>query len=447
MFPFKKVVSLFIFFGFFLPVFSIYAGKILYEKDIAPIIQKKCAPCHHQGQAAPFQLLNYQEVSSHAKMISFVVANRIMPPWPADPSYSHFINEKILRKGEIDTLLQWVNTGMLAGDTSYLKTIVFENAVQDKPDLVVKMKRPLSLKGDNKDRFYVMKFPVEVKRDTFLKSIEFHPGNVKIVHHMNAHLLRYETGKKRTLFEGESLIQHDESSDMSMIHQKLALLNDDGSYPTLTPSVCNYLPGMNKVHYPKGIGGYSLNKKSTIYLNDIHYGPTPIDEIDSSYFNLYYGTKPERPTAELILGTLGRSAIVPEFIIPADSVKKFKTELQIQSDISILSINPHMHLIGKVFYAYAISPQGDTIPLIRIPQWNFRWQYVYTFPSMLKIVKGSRIIAEGIFDNTNGNIENPYHPPRKITGRNGSMKTTEEMFQFIITYLPYHAGDEKISLE
>ncbi|MBL7930619.1 MAG: hypothetical protein JNL60_01885, partial [Bacteroidia bacterium] len=55
----------------------------------------------------------------------------------------------------------------------------------------------------------------------------------------------------------------------------------------------------------------------------------------------------------------------------------------------------------------------------------------------------------GTYDNTNKNPNNPYHPPRTITQGDGveSMKTTEEMFQFIFTYMPYKEGDEKIDLE
>jgi hypothetical protein len=30
--------------------------------------------------------------------------------------------------------------------------------------------------------------------------------------------------------------------------------------------------------------------------------------------------------------------------------------------------------------------------------------------------------------------------------KNGSMSTKDEMLQFIVTYLPYQAGDENISL-
>jgi hypothetical protein len=116
-------------------------------------------------------------------------------------------------------------------------------------------------------------------------------------------------------------------------------------------------------------------------------------------------------------------------------------------DMSILTINPHMHLLGKKFWAYALTPQGDTIPLIRIPKWDFRWQYFYTFKKIVKVPKGSIIRAVGVYDNTARNSKNPFNPPQTVQERNGSMRTTDEMFQFIITYLRYQAGDENIPLE
>jgi hypothetical protein len=106
-----------------------------------------------------------------------------------------------------------------------------------------------------------------------------------------------------------------------------------------------------------------------------------------------------------------------------------------------------MHLIGKSFLAYAIKPSGDTIPLIRINNWDFRWQYFYQFKTLLKLSRGTIIYVEGVYDNTASNPNNPFSPPKEIREREGSMKTTDEMFQLIITYVPYQVGDENISLE
>jgi hypothetical protein len=56
------------------------------------------------------------------------------------------------------------------------------------------------------------------------------------------------------------------------------------------------------------------------------------------------------------------------------------------------------------------------------------------------------IIVEGVFDNTTNNPNNPNSPPKTISDKNKTMKTSDEMFQFIITWMPYKPGDEKIEL-
>ena len=70
---------------------------------------------------------------------------------------------------------------------------------------------------------------------------------------------------------------------------------------------------------------------------------------------------------------------------------------------------------------------------------------------MLKIPAGSVVYIEAEFDNTTQNPNNPYNPPQEIRERldNGGagMRTTDEMLQFIITWLPYQVGDEHVSLE
>jgi hypothetical protein len=146
------------------------------------------------------------------------------------------------------------------------------------------------------------------------------------------------------------------------------------------------------------------------------------------------------------MGTLGVSKIEPALIIPPDKITSYTSKCTIDKDISILTVNPHMHLLGKSFKAYALTPQQDTIRLIHIPRWDFNWQFFYTFKKMLKIPAGSTIVVEGVFDNTSNNPFNPHHPPREVRDNNGSMRTTDEMFQFIVTYLPYETGDENRSL-
>jgi hypothetical protein len=422
--------------------------QVTFAQHIAPIIHQNCTKCHIEGEAGPFTLVSYTDVKKRGSLIKYLTKERIMPPWPADASYSHFADEMVLTDDEIILISRWVDEGMLSGDTTLLETP--EKIVKDihfgKPDLIITVPR-VEIKGNNQDLFLVMKIPYEIPNDTFVRAIEFVPGNKKLVHHVNTHLLQYAEGKKKNVNEGKRWLNQDQANSQT-IHKELGILQDDGSYPKMTPSVSNYLPGAMHSFYPEEIGGYTFPKKGALYLNDMHFGPSAIDTYDSSYYKIYFGSKPPvRPVSEFQIGTLGIAPVEPELVIPAGEVKTFHIEATMSEDISLISIVPHMHLIGKKFLTYAVKQSGDTIPLIRINNWDFRWQYFYKFKKLLKIPKGTTIYVEGIYDNTADNPNNPFSPPREIRERNGSMKTTDEMFQLIITYVPYQKGDEKFDLE
>jgi mono/diheme cytochrome c family protein len=420
-----------------------------FNQEIAPIVFKNCAPCHRPGEAGPFPLLTYEDVVKKAKTIEAVTQDRYMPPWPADPAYSHFLSERVLRNEDIQTIKRWVENGMPEGDPAKRPSPpeFHQDSNYGKPDLVVKMKEPLRIPGDNKDHFMVIKIPYEIPQDRFVRAIEFVPGNRKLIHHMNAHIVQYDEKKSKPM-EGPTVVNRESLKTLEESYAAIKLLNDDGSYPDLIKSVANYLPGgVSPAGYPDGIGGWTLSRKGAFLMRDIHYGPSPVDTEDQSYFNVFFTDKPPvRPTLELQMGTLGISEIVPPLVIPPNVVKMFTTTTIVPEDISLLTVNPHMHLLGKSFEAFAVTPDSRTIPLIKIPKWNFRWQYFYTFPKMVKIPKGSKISVIGVYDNTADNPNNPFSPPREIIGTNGSMRVTDEMFQLIMKYLPYQPGDENISL-
>ncbi len=425
--------------------------KITFSEHIAPIIYKNCTTCHRPGEAGPFSLLNYQDVATRGKLIKFVTQSRFMPPWPADASYSHFIDEKVLSNDEITMITTWVDAGCIKGDTTKLpKLPSFPIGSQlGKPDFIIKLRDSYKIKGNGKDLFLLMRVPYEIPKDTFISAIEVVPDNRKLVHHVNAQLLSYDFDKRKDVFKGNTVIDLNDYPEKLQAYKALELPNDDGvTFPLMTQSVTNYLPGVTPPIYPDGIGGFRMVRKGAIFLKDIHYGPSRVDTSDQTTFNVFYANKPsKRPTQEFQMGTFGVSPTVPALVIPPDTIMTFTSEYTIGIDISILTINPHMHWLGKSFWAYAVTLTGDTIPLIKINKWDFRWQYFYTFKKMLKIPKGSTIHSIGVYDNTRHNPNNPFSPPRLVAERDGSMRTSDEMFQFIVTYLPYQNGDENISLD
>lgn len=420
-----------------------------FSVHVAPIIYKNCSPCHQPGGAAPFSLLNYEQTAKKAKMITFVTASGYMPPWPADKNYSHFINERGLTQDEKNILKNWYENQCPPGDTAGMKVPewVFSKSVLGKPDMIINAQQ-IQVLNDNKDRFYLLKMPYQMPKDRFVKSVEFVPSQVKYVHHVNGHYLSFNDHTNPML--GNRLIDI-ESPNYKNEFEKMDMLNADGTMPFRVHSAFNYLPGAFGVKYPNGIGGFLMTKNGAFVANDIHFGPSTKACIDSSKLYIYFSDKaPERPTYEIMLGTNGVSEIVPPLQVPAGKITKHVTQVTIYNDISVLTVNPHMHLIGSKFKAYALKPNGDTVNLIHIPKWQFRWQYFYTFTHPVRIPKGSTIVVEAEFNNTAANPDNPFSPPQHIGERldrgGASMRTTDEMLQFIITYMPYQKGDELIDL-
>lgn len=425
-----------------------------FTKDIAPIIFENCTPCHRDDGAAPFSLTNYNQVNRKKKTILKVTQSGYMPPWPADRNYSHFIGERYLTAQQKDLIKQWINTGALEGNAEDLPPLPTFSSVSriGEPDTTVWFDS-IFIEGNSRDRFYIATLPIELPEDKYVRAMEFLPNKNNLVHHMNGRLLNYEDDKKETVFGGERLLNLEVSEkDYNEQFEALKLANDDGSRPQQINSAVNYLPGVEGTLYPEGIGGFKINKKSILIADDIHYGPISKGKWDHSHVNIFFSDEPpKRPINEVMLGTNGEGKIIPPLVIPPNQITKHIVFLEIPQDISVLTINPHMHLLGKSFKAYALRPNGDTIRLINIPRWDFRWQYFYTFPKMLKIPKGSVVYVDAEFDNTLDNPNNPYNPPQEIRERyefgGAGMRTTDEMLQFIITWLPYQEGDENVSLE
>jgi hypothetical protein len=418
--------------------------------EVAPLFRAHCMPCHRAGQAGPFPLISYNDVRRKAKTVRKMVVNRWMPPWPADTAYTRFLGERALPERPIALIVKWVDQGCLVGDTTQLPPLpVFpEGSLLGKPDAVVWLPDSFHIPGDGRDRFMIAKAPFELPRDTFLRAVEFVPGNRQLVHHMNGAMVSYVPRAKTGNMLPTGYIHADSTGSLNA-YRLLHLQNDDGSWPELTPNMVNYLPGLAPAFYPPGIGGLRIHREGAFLMNTLHYGPSHKDTIDRSRFNLWFtDTPPQRPMRELALGTLGMSPVVPPLIIPPDTVMSFTTSMSVPKDISVLTVNPHLHLLGKHFLAYAVTPRGDTIPLIRINDWDFRWQYAYTFTHMLHIPKGSVIRVEASFDNTANNPNNPYDPPRLVREpATGSMRTTDEMMQFFVNYVDYRPGDEGIGLK
>src|SRR5215470_10844031 len=74
---------------------------VTFTRDVAPILWKNCADCHHPGHVAPFPLLTYKDAAKRATFIRDITASRRMPPWKAEAGFGVFHGERHLTEAQI----------------------------------------------------------------------------------------------------------------------------------------------------------------------------------------------------------------------------------------------------------------------------------------------------------------------------------------------------------
>ena len=420
------------------------AQQVTFYKDVQPIIQTKCSPCHKPDKAAPFSLLTYDDVAKRASFIKEVVQSKFMPPWKADNKYVHFVNDRSLTQKEINLIVSWIDNkvpeGKPAANSSF-KDSVFENtAYKHKPDLVLKMQDSFLVKGDALERFIIFKIPFELKDSENVEAVEFFSNNEKLVHHAN-YEFHEVADTSIDIYKTDNLINLTED-DRKKYEQYLPYRKTIAYYG-------GWIPGSSYETFPKDFG-WVMPKRGVILLT-VHYAPETKDAKSICGVNLFFKATPVKRSVKIISfgsGGIGEHEINPSpFYVPANKTKTFTLDVTNPGeDFSIMDVWPHMHYIGKEFTAYLTTANGDTTHLVHIPDWDFRWQEIYRFQHLIRVPKGSTLHIIGTYDNTTNNPLNPFNPPQTIWSF-GDMKSTDEMLTLMMVFLPYEKGDENITLQ
>jgi tetratricopeptide (TPR) repeat protein len=108
-------------------------------------------------------------------------------------------------------------------------------------------------------------------------------------------------------------------------------------------------------------------------------------------------------------------------------------EFRIAADVDLLAIYPHAHYLGKELRASAALPDGTSQTLIFIPRWDLNWQAVFYYADPVFLPKGTVVSMQYLYDNSEANPANPFHPPQRVEGGN---RTTDEMAHLWLQVLP-----------
>ena len=396
-------------------------GTVTFAKDLAPIIFQNCAPCHRTGQSAPFNLLSYEEVKKKAKLIGEVTERRYMPPWLPEHGYGQFAGERWLSVDDIGLIKQWLAEGAEEGKASDLPTLPKwpEGWELGQPDLTVTLSSDYLLAPEGRDVYRNFLVPIPTSERRYVKAVEFHPGNNKVVHH--------------------AFIEIDATRQSRHLADQISPPGFDGmrlpeSVQMPGGQMLGWQPGKPPYVSPEGLS-WVLEPNSDLFLQ-LHLHPSGKPESVRSSVGFYFTDKPPTNTAFRI--NLQRYTLD---IPPGAKDYSIENRYVLPVDVRLLRILPHTHYLGKELQGYAILPDGAKKWLILIKNWDFNWQGDYRYSEPVFLPKGTTLVMHFSYDNSTDNIHNPRKPPKRV--RYGP-QTTDEMGELWLQVLPRDGADREI---
>jgi Secretion system C-terminal sorting domain len=417
----------------FLVSFLLFSSQLAaqtatWADNVACIFYTHCTKCHNPNGIGPFSLLSYQPAFDNSSAIFDAVTTGYMPPWPPDQNYRSFAHERVLTTEQVNVIANWVNAGAPQGNLANAPTPpTYGATVITAPDLAVQIPT-YTLTNDTWDDYRCFVIPTGISSASYITGIEIIPGNRQAVHHV-------------VLYQDPSGVPA--ANDLADPGPGYTSFGGVGS-PNAT-MVGLWVPGDQPIFYPPNMG-VKLDANTNL-VAQIHYPAGMLGEVDSTEIRIELTTA--AGTREVNIDFVLNHDDLDDgpLVIPADSIRTFHNHYYLpvgSGKITLLSVGPHMHLVGRQIKSFAVDAVGDTTPYIDIPNWNFHWQGMYWFRQPEVLDEGSTIYGEATYDNTSNNPWNPNDPPQLVTAGEA---TDDEMMIVTFAYLSYQAGDENIIID
>lgn len=368
--------------------------KVTFSEHIAPILYQNCTKCHRSGQAAPFVLYDYKDAKRRSRTIARVVKSRYMPPWLPQGGDIPFKGDRRLTQEQIDLITNWVDQGCEEGDPALkppLPVFPSEKWNLGEPDLVVQMSEPYTLPAEGADIYKDFHMPYSVGKKKYIKAVAFLPGNLSVVHHS----LVYQEG----------------------VGQEKQFIG-------------GWVPGAKGMYLPEGVA-YEMNPEGKISLST-HFHLSGKPETEVSSVGLYLDDKPPELEMAAVMLPPHFGIFTGLDILPGDAKKEYTDSFMLPVDSEAFWVYGHIHYLGKTLSLTAKLPDGKTIKLLNIPDWDFNWQETYEFEEHVFLPKGTVLTSHFTWDNTADNPNNPFDPPQRVRWGKESFDEMAELDLFLI---------------
>jgi Flp pilus assembly protein TadD len=391
------------------------AGPVTFNRDIAPLVFRSCAPCHHSGEAGPFPLLTYGEVKSHARQIADVTQKRLMPPWLPSAEGPALEEDLHLPDEEIALFRRWVDDGTPEGDRRDLPPAPkFTSGWQlGEPDLVLKATAPFTVPSSGSDVYWNFIFREPVASSRFVKAIEIQPGDKRLVHHANLLVDRMQAARRKEASPGSGF------AGMELEIESEAF-DPDGHF-------LFWKPGSPPITEPPGLA-LRLDAGNDLVLNT-HLQPSGKPEAVEPAIGLYFTDQPATRFPVLLQLENDRALDIPAGKRDFEVTDRFT----LPEDVQLLAIYPHAHYLCRDMLVTALLPDGREKTLLHIARWDLNWQAVYRLAEPQPLPRRTTVAMRYRYDNSVDNVANPNRPPERVRAGN---RAVDEMAHLWLQVLP-----------
>lgn len=245
--------------------------------------------------------------------------------------------------------------------------------------------------------------PLEFGEEKWVKAVQFIPGDKRVLHH----LLSYVVAD--TPDAGEGML------DETVNDPRREFLE-------------GYAPGKEyATEFPQNTG-IKVPEGSALRMS-IHYTSFGQETTDSTRVGLWFADENETPEHEY--HTYSVATPMNQIQIPAGAMNHEAAASHVfEDDILLYGFRAHMHYRGKAMSARVVYPDNSSEDIINVPDYNFAWQPTYRLNEPMILPAGSRVVVEGLFDNSQYNLG----VPDPTVDAMGGLQSWEEMF---IGYFSY----------
>jgi hypothetical protein len=332
--------------------------KIVFNREIAQIFQKKCFQCHTDGNIG-VALTTYKEARPWAVAIKEEVLEKRMPPWGAASGYGHFANDVSLTGREISLILSWADggapSGVLLADED--KQPVFVPSLtgwdQGEPDETIAVAAAKKVGPDAPYSIERFEVTTALKQPKWLRALQLNPADRRGIRYAAV----YDARNGRWL-------------------------------GTWTPT--------SKVSAMPAGSGVQLPAAAKLTVEIGYKGNLEAGEVSgASDLGLYFFEKAPAHTTQAI--DLAAAAVAN--VAPGKIGERVRAETPIKTALTITAIWPRLGAGARSIEVTAIKPDGVVEPMLWVNAYRPEWPTSYIMKEPVSLPAGSRVVMTAYYDN------------------------------------------------